>query len=103
MDLENLKVKKIKDISNLLEKGQLCPEELTHYYLDKIYRDSRSKDVFTNVLKKSALDSAKEAKKSKYFQEVYVSSDSKKILDICKHNKIKFYKIELRIEIILQI
>ena len=63
MDLENLKVKKIKDISNLLEKGQLCPEELTHYYLDKIYRDSRSKDVFTNVLKKSALDSAKEAKK----------------------------------------
>ena len=33
---------------------------------------------------------AKEAKKSKYFQEVYVSSDSKKILDICKHNKIKF-------------
>ena len=63
MDLENLKIKKIKDVSKLLEKGQLCPEELTHFYLDKIYSDSRSKDVFTAVLKKSALESAKESKK----------------------------------------
>ena len=63
MDLENLKIKKIEDVSKLLEKGQLCPEELTHFYLDKIYSDSRSKDVFTAVLKKSALESAKESKK----------------------------------------
>ena len=63
MDLENLKIKKIKDISKLLEKGQLCPEELTHFYLDKIHSDSRSKNVFSNVLNKSALDSAKESKK----------------------------------------
>ncbi len=63
MDLENLKFKKIKDVSNLLEKGQLCAEELTHFYLDKINSDSRSKDVFTTVLKKSALDLAKESKR----------------------------------------
>ena len=63
MDLENLKIKKIEDISKLLEKGQLCPEELTRFYLDKIYSDSRSKNVFTSVLKKSALESAKESKK----------------------------------------
>ena len=63
MDLENLKVKKIEDVSKLLEKGQLCPEELTRFYLDKIYSDSRSKNVFTSVLKKSALESAKESKK----------------------------------------
>ena len=63
MDLENLKIKKIKDVSKLLEKGQLCPEELTRFYLDKIYSDSRSKNVFTSVLKKSALESAKESKK----------------------------------------
>ena len=63
MDLENLKIKKIEDVSKLLEKGQLCPEELTRFYLDKIYSDSRSKNVFTSVLKKSALESAKESKK----------------------------------------
>ena len=63
MDLENLRIKKIEDVSKLLEKGQLCPEELTRFYLDKIYSDSRSKNVFTSVLKKSALESAKESKK----------------------------------------
>ena len=63
MDLENLKIKKIEDVSKLLEKGQLCPEELTRFYLDKINSDSRSKNVFTSVLKKSALESAKESKK----------------------------------------
>ena len=68
MDLENLKNKKIKDVSKLLEKGQLCPEELTHFYLDKIYSDSRSKDVFTSGLEKSALESAKESKKRAKFK-----------------------------------
>ena len=63
MDLENLRIKKIEDVSKLLEEGQLCPEELTRFYLDKIYSDSRSKNVFTSVLKKSALESAKESKK----------------------------------------
>ena len=60
---DDLKIKKIEDVSKLLEKGQLCPEELTRFYLDKIYSDSRSKNVFTSVLKKSALESAKESKK----------------------------------------
>ena len=35
---------------------------------------------------------AKEAKKSKYFHEIYVSSESKKILKLCKKNNIKFIK-----------
>lgn len=35
---------------------------------------------------------AKEAKKSKYFHEIYVSSESKKILELCKKNNIKFIK-----------
>ncbi len=60
MDLEKLK---IKEASELLEKGRICPEELTYYYLDRIECDSKSKDVFTTVFKKSALYSAKESKK----------------------------------------
>ena len=63
MDFENLKNKKIKDVSKLIEKGQVCPEELTHFYLEKISRDSRAKDTFTEVFKKSALVSARESKK----------------------------------------
>ena len=33
---------------------------------------------------------AKEAMKSKYFDKVYVSSEDKKILNICKENNVKF-------------
>ena len=63
MDLENLRYKTIKEVSEWIEAGQICPEELTHFYLEKISSDPKSKDVFTEVLKNSALDSAKESKK----------------------------------------
>tara|TARA_B100000287_G_scaffold417502_1_gene453361 strand:+ start:826 stop:2157 length:1332 start_codon:yes stop_codon:yes gene_type:complete len=63
MDFEILKSKKIIDVSRLIEKGQICPEELTRFYLEKISSDPSSKDIFTEVFKKSALDSAKESKK----------------------------------------
>ena len=63
MDFENLRYKTIKDVSEWIEAGQICPEELTHFYLEKISSDPMSKDVFTEVLKNSALDSAKESKK----------------------------------------
>ena len=36
MDFGNLKSKKINDVSRLIEKGQICPEELTCFYLKKI-------------------------------------------------------------------
>ena len=65
MDYEDLKFKNIKDISKLIEAGQICPEELTSFYLEKISSDPKSKDVFTKVLRDSALDSAKESKKRK--------------------------------------
>ena len=63
MDFENLRYKTINDVSEWIEAGQICPEELTHFYLEKISSDPKSKDVFTEVLKNSALDSAKESKK----------------------------------------
>ena len=63
MDYENLKNKKIKEVSKLIEKGQVCPEELTQFYLDKISSDSSSKFIFTKVFKKTALDSALASKK----------------------------------------
>ena len=63
MDFENLKNKKIKDVSKLIEKGRVCPEELTHFYLEKISSDPRAKDIFTEVFKRSALDTAVESKK----------------------------------------
>ena len=63
MDFENLKNKKIKDVSKLIEKGRICPEELTHFYLEKISSDPRAKDIFTEVFKRSALDTAVESKK----------------------------------------
>ena len=63
MDFENLKNKKIKDVSELIGKGQICPEELTRFYLQKISSDPRSEEIFTEVYKKSALASAKESKK----------------------------------------
>ncbi len=63
MDFENLKNKKIKDVSKLIEKGRICPEELTHFYLEKISSDPRAKDTFTEVFKRSALDTAVESKK----------------------------------------
>ena len=63
MDFENLKNKKIKDVSELIGNGQICPEELTRFYLQKISSDPRSEEIFTEVYKKSALASAKESKK----------------------------------------
>ena len=63
MDFENLKNKKIKDVSKLIEKGRVCPEELTHFYLEKISSDPRAKDIFTEVFKRSALDTAVKSKK----------------------------------------
>jgi Asp-tRNA(Asn)/Glu-tRNA(Gln) amidotransferase A subunit family amidase len=63
MDYENLKYKTIKEISEWIESGRICPEELTRFYLEKISNDLKSKDVFTEVLKGSALESAKESKK----------------------------------------
>ena len=63
MDFENLKNKKINDVSGLIGNGQICPEELTRFYLQKISNDPRSEEVFTEVYKKSALASAKESKK----------------------------------------
>ena len=62
MDFENLRYKTINDVSEWIEAEQICPEELT-FYLEKISSDPKSKDVFTEVLKNSALDSAKESKK----------------------------------------
>ena len=52
MDLENLKRKKIIDVSRLIEKGQICPEALTRFYLEKISGNPNSKDIFTEVFKK---------------------------------------------------
>ena len=63
MDFENLKNKKINDVSGLIGNGQICPEELTRFYLQKISSDPRSEEIFTEVYKKSALASAKESKK----------------------------------------
>ena len=63
MDFENLKNKKINDVSRLIGNGQICPEELTRFYLQKISSDPRSEEIFTEVYKKSALASAKESKK----------------------------------------
>ena len=63
MVYEELKFKNIKNISKLIEAGQICPEQLTSFYLEKISSDPKSKDVFTKVLRDSALDSAKESKK----------------------------------------
>ncbi len=63
MDFENLKNKKINDVSELIGNGQICPEELTRFYLQKISSDPRSEEIFTEVYKKSALASAKESKK----------------------------------------
>ena len=63
MDFENLKYKKIREVSKLIDTEQICPEELTYFYLEKISHDPKAKDVFTKVLRQSALDSAKESKK----------------------------------------
>ena len=63
MDFESLKNKKIKHVSKLIEQGQVCPEELTRFYLEKISNDPTAKDTFTEVFKRSALDSAIESKK----------------------------------------
>tara|TARA_B100000902_G_scaffold253708_1_gene240194 strand:+ start:63 stop:287 length:225 start_codon:yes stop_codon:yes gene_type:complete len=63
MDYEDLRHKTIKDVSKWIETGLICPEELTRFYLEKISSDPKSKDVFTEVLKTSALESAKESKK----------------------------------------
>ena len=63
MDFENLKYKKIREVSKLIDTEQICPEELTYFYLEKISHDPKAKDVFTKVLRQSALDSAKEKKK----------------------------------------
>ena len=63
MDFEDLRYKTIKDVSEWIETGKICPEELTHFYLEKISSDPKSEDVFTEVLKNSALDSAKESKR----------------------------------------
>ena len=63
MDFEDLKNKKINDVSRLIGNGQICPEELTRFYLQKISSDPRSEEIFTEVYKKSALASAKESKK----------------------------------------
>ena len=63
MDYEDLRYKTIKQVSKSIETGQICPEELTRFYLEKISSDPKSKDVFTEVLKKSALELAKQSKK----------------------------------------
>ena len=63
MDFEELRYKTINDVSKRIEAGQICPEDLTHFYLEKISSDPKSKDVFTEVLKNSAIDSARESKK----------------------------------------
>ena len=63
MDLENLRYKTINEVSEWIETGQICPEELTHFYIEKISSDPKSKDVFTEVFKNSAPDSAKESRK----------------------------------------
>ena len=63
MDFESLKNKKIKDVIGLIGNGQICPEELTRFYLQRISSDPRSEEIFTEVYKKSALASAKESKK----------------------------------------
>ncbi len=62
MDFEDFKNKKINDISRLVGNGQICPEELTRFYLQRISSDPRSEEIFTEVYKKSALASAKESK-----------------------------------------
>ena len=63
MDFENLKYKNIREVSKLIDSEQICPEELTYFYLEKISHDPKAKDVFTKVLRQSALASAKESKK----------------------------------------
>ena len=63
MDFENLKNKKINDVSRLIERGQICPEVLTRFFLQILSCVPRSEEVFTEVYKKSALASAKESKK----------------------------------------
>ena len=63
MDFENLKNKKINDVSRLIGNGKICPEELTRFYIQKLSSDPRSEEIFTEVYKKSALASAKESKK----------------------------------------
>ena len=63
MDFESLTNKKIRDVSGLIGNGQICPEELTRFYLQKISSDPRSEEIFTEVYKKSALASANESKK----------------------------------------
>ena len=63
MDFENLKNKKINDVSRLIGNGKICPEELTRFYVQKLSSDPRSEEIFTEVYKKSALASAKESKK----------------------------------------
>ena len=55
MDYENLKYKTINDVSNLIETGRICAEELTRFYLEKISDDPTAKDTFTEVFKRSAL------------------------------------------------
>ena len=62
MDFEDFKNKKINDISRLVGNGQICPEELTRFYLQRISSDPRSEEIFTEVYKKCALASAKESK-----------------------------------------
>ena len=36
MDFENLRYKTINDVSEWIEAGQICPEELTHFYIENI-------------------------------------------------------------------
>ena len=62
MDFKDFKNKRINDVSRLIGNGQICPEELTRFYLQRISSDPRSEEVFTEVYKKSALASAKESK-----------------------------------------
>ena len=62
MDFEDFKNKRINDVSRLIGNGQICPEELTRFYLQRISSDPRSEEIFTEVYKKSALASAKESK-----------------------------------------
>ena len=61
MDFENLKTKKIIDASRLIEKGHVCQRN-SLFLFRKISSDSSSKDVFTQVFKRSALESAKDSK-----------------------------------------
>jgi aspartyl-tRNA(Asn)/glutamyl-tRNA(Gln) amidotransferase subunit A len=62
MDYEQLKYKTITEIGDFVEKGDLCPEDIIHFYLEKISSDPEAKHVFTEVLEKSSISSAKESK-----------------------------------------